>query len=134
MTTLWLYSFKKFMMIPRSTNSEVVFEMIGTDLPELVARNSEIAAEKWTARKERREPNNIPKPEEHNYLKGIPNEWCEIIKQQSGLCPLCNNQTRNALHMETKHDVEIFPYKEVWKEIKEIYLKKTKNTKRKKQL
>ena len=66
-----------------------------------------------------------------DYLRGVPNEWCTILKQQCSLCPICKNSTRNANHMEEVHGVEILPYDEIWKGIKELYDYETKKQKRK---
>ena len=66
---------QKFMMIPKSTNTEIVDEMIGIDLCDLVSNNAEIAKDKWVARKERTNLEKIKKKENDNYLKEIPKEW-----------------------------------------------------------
>ena len=55
-TRLWHYTFKKFMMIPISTNTEVVDEMIGLHIEDIITTHLESTSEKWVARKERRDP------------------------------------------------------------------------------
>ena len=126
MLKLWRQTFKRFMMIPKSTNSDLVDEMIGIDLIELIVRNVQNSARKWDARCERKDPQLLKKKETKDYLKGIPKEWCMILKQQCSLCPICKNSTRNEHHMETKHGIEIIPYKEIWKAIKKLRNKKKK--------
>jgi hypothetical protein len=118
---LWRQTFKRFMMIPKSTNSELVDEMIGIDLVELITLNVENAAKKWEGRCDRKNPRLKRRTKPKDYLRGIPREWCLILKQQCSLCPICKNSTRNEWHMETKHNMEIFPYKEIWGAIKENY-------------
>ena len=105
--------------------------MIGIDLRDLITINAQNSARKWDARCERKKPSLIPRNKSIDYLKGIPNEWCLILKQQCSLCPICKNSTRNESHMETKHQVEVVPYKEVWKAIKDNYEYETKKQKKK---
>ena len=108
-------------MIPKNTNNQLVFEMIGLDIRELVDRNTENAKEKWLSRKEQRSPQLVPKAQVSNYLKGIPNEWCLILKQQFSLCPKCKNCIRNEEHMKMVHNINIYSYQEAWTEIKEYH-------------
>ena len=112
-------------------NTELVDEMIGIDIDEWSNINWENAASKWCARVNRTIPHLIRKPESKDYLKGIPNDWCTIIKQQFSLCPQCKNVTRNASHMEIKHGIEIFPYKDLWQMIKNYYNFKDEKQKQK---
>jgi len=119
------------MMIPKSTSSEITEEMIGIDINELWQVNAENAARKWYARWNRKEPDLITRTETKNYLKGIPNSWCTILRQQCRLCPLCRKNTTNALHMESVHGIEILSYKEIWKSIKEYYDSETNKQKKK---
>ena len=132
---LWYYTFKKFMLILQSTNSFIVDEMLGIDAIELMVLNYENSCRKWDARRNREEvkekPELLKRKESKNYLKGIPNEWCTILKQQCGLCKICKNSTRNPSHMELKHGIEIPPYKEIWDLIKEFYDSETEKQKRK---
>ena len=89
-----LGTFKRFLMIPKTTNSEIVWEMIGDDFDEITKRLKHNAAEKWFARREYREPALLEKKKSINFLKGIPNTWCDILKQQCRLCHKCKNSTR----------------------------------------
>ena len=115
MLRLWRQTFKRFMLVPKSTNSELVDEMLGIDLIELITLNAQNSARKWNARCYRKRPDLLHRTESKDYLKGIPNEWCLILKQQCSLCPLCKNSTRNEWHMEAIHQTEVIPYKEIWK-------------------
>ena len=85
-------------------NSELVWSMIGDDVNETRRRMNFNAAEKWNARKEQREPELIPKIQYPNYLKGIPNEWCQILKQQCRLCQICKNSNTNVQHTK-EHNI-----------------------------
>ena len=93
--------------------------MIGNDIQELVCVNVVNSEEKWEARKERRQPELVTRTEKKNYLKGIPKEWCEILKQQCSLCPICKGGIKNEYHMDINHKVEIYDYKKIWEHIKE---------------
>jgi hypothetical protein len=79
----------------------------------------------------KKKPKLLKRTESKDYLKGIPKEWCMILKQQCSLCPICKNSTRNEWHMETKHQIEVVPYKEIWKAIKDNYEYETKRQKKK---
>ena len=68
-----------------------------------------------------RDPDLIQRTERRNYLKGIPNNWCYILKQQCTVCPTCKKGIRNEYHMETFHHTEVFNYKEVWENIKGVH-------------
>ena len=49
----------------------------------------------------------IDPADSNNYLKRIPNEWCQILKQQCRLCQICKNSNRNAQYMKEHHQIEI---------------------------
>ena len=90
------------------------------------------AAEKWFARRKRREPEPSPKIQYTNYLKEIPNDWCQILKQQCSLCQIFKNSSRNAQHMKERHQIEIPSYKEIWEAIKRQYeIEQEKHNKKK---
>ena len=76
------------LMIPKTTNFEIVWSMIGDDMNEIRMRMKFNTAEKWFARRKRREPELILRIQYTNYLKGIPNDWCQILKQQFSLCQI----------------------------------------------
>ena len=118
---LLVSTFKRFLLIPKNTSTSLVYEMIGVDIPGLVARNVVNSEEKWEARKDGRSPDVIPKADTPNYLRGIPNEWCQILKQQCSICPVCKNGIRNEHHMSTTHNIDIFDYTEVWTSIKKFH-------------
>lgn len=126
------YTFKRFMLIPKSTNSNLVDEMIGTELYDVMRQVTINAAEKWNCRVNYEEVKEKKVPLKLNMLRGIPKEWCNIIKQQCSLCQICRNSTRNEEHMSKVHGVEIYPYWKVWEEIKQYYLWKKKEHEAKK--
>ena len=123
---LLIGTFKRFLMIPKNTSTALVYEMIGINIPELVAINAVNSEEKWEARKDRRKPDLVPRTETLNYLRGIPNDWCQILKQQFSLCPICKENVSNEYHMSTAHNIDIPNYIEIWTEIKNYHDKTVK--------
>ena len=128
---LWHKTFKRFMMIPKSTNNELIDEMIGVDLIDLVVTNVQNSARKWYERSNQTHVELMERIKPKDYLKGIPKEWCMILKQQCSLCPLCRNSIRNLVHMEESHGVEIVPYVEIWRAMKDNFECETKKQKKK---
>ena len=131
MLRLWRQSFKKFMLIPKSTSSDLVDEMIGIDLIELINFTVLNSGSKWYARSFHKLPDILTRIKPNDYLKGIPKEWCLILKQQFSLCPLCKNCIRNAQHMESQHKIELAPAGEIWEAIKEMNEYQTKKQEKK---
>lgn len=130
--TLLLMTFKRFLMIPKVTNSELVYDMMGEYFDDTAARMKHNAGEKWFARREDREPELLKKERAINYLKGIPNSWCDILKQQCRLCIKCKNSNRNSDHMWHKHQTDIVSYKEIWQCIKNYHDNEVKKHEKKK--
>lgn len=128
---LWIYTFKKFLIIPKTTSTEIVAEMMGGNPIKIMKRNSAVAIEKWNARRERREPKRIPKEEVKNYMKGIPNDWCNLIRQQYKLCQKCRNNIQSAIHLEIAHGIDITPVEDIWEKIKDYYEWKVEQHKKK---
>ncbi len=83
-----------------------------------------IQPKKWDIRKGNGILELNTKTQKANYLRGIPNEWCLILKQQYKLCYCCSNEIRRAPHLKEIHGIEITNYYEIWKAIKEFYLKR----------
>ena len=131
MLRLLVGTFKKFMMIPKNTSTNLVGEMMGINFEELVQLNCINSEEKWEARKERRPPDLIRRTEIYNYMRGIPNEWCLILRQQCRICSICKNTTRNQYHMEAAHQIEIYSYKDLWEDIKRTHEAMEKKYKKK---
>ena len=133
---LWRGSFKRFLLIPKTTNRELIDNMIGVHLTDIIVANSENSEIKWMIRKKEklREDQKFVKVKKYNFLKGISNDWCHILKIQCRLCPVClksgNTSTMNSYHMAEHHNIRFCCYKEMWDEIKEYYLKKLEKVKK----
>ena len=119
------------MLIPKTTNTQLVDEMIGIDFEELNFITTQNSARKWFARFTRSEPDLLVRERPIDYLKGIPKDWCEILKQQCGLCPICKNTSRNAKHLEEKHGIEILSYQDIWNAIKTTFNKESEKQQKK---
>jgi len=74
----------------------------------------------------------VKRTETPNYLRGIPNDWCQILKQQFSLCPMCKDNIRNEYHLSTAHGIDIHTYNEIWTEIKSYHDKTVEIHKKKK--
>ena len=109
------------MLIPKTTNSQLVDEMIGINLEELNFITTQNSARKWFAQYTRSEPDLLKREKPIDYLRAIPKEWCEILNQQCRLCPVCKNCTKNEKHMEEQHGIEILSYQDIWDAIKTTY-------------
>ena len=96
-------------MIPQSTSNALIEEMIGIDLKELGKLNAQNSARKRYVRSCRMVPKLLKQTKPIDYLKGVPKEWCLILKQQCSHCPLCKNSNRSEEHMRSQHGVEIIP-------------------------
>jgi hypothetical protein len=118
---LLVMTFKRYLLIPKNTSTTLVYEMMGIDISEIVASNAVNSEEKWEARKDRRQPELIPKSEIPNYLRGIPNDWCLILKQQCSICPICRKSPRNESHMSEVHNIDIHGYYKIWASIKSFH-------------
>jgi len=96
---------------------------MGIDLGELIYQTNWKAAYKWKARREGNLENifQYKKTKRDNFLRGVPNELCQIIRLQSGLCVKCKNNIRNYQHMSSAHGLEFPCYKEILAEIKEKF-------------
>lgn len=120
---VWIGTFKRFMMIPKTTETYLVNEMIGIDLLKTASRSTWNSLFKWEARI-KKTTENIEleeKPKIINYLRGIPNEWCQILKQQCRLCHICKKSNMNAKHMEEQHKIDIICHQFTWEAIKQEY-------------
>ena len=116
-----LMTFKRYLMISKNTSSELVCDMIEDYYDEIAARKKHNAAEKWFARREDREQGLLDKVKTTNYLRVIPNSWCESLKQQCRLCYTCKNFNRNDKHMWEKYKIDIASYKRVWQGIRKYH-------------
>ena len=89
---------KQFMMISQKTPMILTTEMMNKDLDELCNYTAEVNKDKWTKRtlyQEITRPNKPPKTP--NNMKGVPNNWCYLLKTQQRLCPKCQKQGKNTI-------------------------------------
>ena len=71
MLKLWHSTFKRFLLIPKNTNTKLVNEVIGVDIKQLIDLNAQNFACKWYARFERIQPVLIERDRLNDYLIGI---------------------------------------------------------------
>ncbi len=116
------YSFKKFLIIPKTTSTQIVDEMIGVDITELVTWNIENSKAKWEARTTRNDVQTTYRTRGINYLKGIPKEFCLILRQYYSICHQCKNSIKSEYHMWEVHRIDIGASCQVlWEMIKEFH-------------
>src|SRR5688572_26170802 len=94
--------------------------MIGIDIQGLIEANANNAKQKWKLRTEGEKPE-LQHSSSINLLKGIPNEWCIILRQQFGKGTICGRGRGNEKHMEEIHKIDIIPYDLIWEDIKNFY-------------
>ena len=132
---LWIGTFKKLMMIPKTTETGIVSEMIGIDFIKKASRSAWNAIWRWGGRMERNTQDIEQEDKEKviNYLRGVPNEWCKILKQQFSMCRICTKEPsrQNFYHMEKTHNSRIYNYKDIWAEIKKHHENKMSKQKKK---
>ena len=124
---LWIGTFKKFLLLPKNTNTDLIEEMIAIDLSSRMNLTTHQATKKWTARKERRALDELPSAKKQlNYLRGIPNTFCTIVKMQHRVCHVCKTAIMSYDHMIDNHNIWLVPYTIIWDNIKVFALKKEK--------
>ena len=97
---LWIGTFKKFLLLPKNTNTDLIKELIARDPAERVKSIALLSEAKWNARKERKSSGKCSDiTKQKNYLRGIPNTFCEIVKMQHKLCCICKNSIMSYDHM-----------------------------------
>jgi hypothetical protein len=108
--------FKSFCRVAKNTSSTLVEEMLGKNLLEVARIESEVSQIKWEARKEGREYEKFVTEKRINTLKGIPNQWIELINTQYKTCPICKQkgQTAHRWHMKYKHKIILPNILAIW--------------------
>ena len=128
---LLIGTFKSFLMIPKNTSTDLIIEMMGLDFNGMCRANLENSQEKWEARMERRPPEITRRWKINNFMKGIPNNWCSILKQQCSLCISCKKGIRKKFQIRFYHNVQIRNYKTIWADIKSYHMDLIQKTKKK---
>ena len=121
-------TFKRFLMIPQGTQTDLVNLMINRSLPSIAMKTAELSKSKWeayrsylTAPKEVKQEETENKTQENakNPMKGIPNSWCELLKLNCKPCPKCKVRgvVMSAKHLKLTHNVDVHTPLEVWNQI-----------------
>jgi len=128
-------TFKRFMLIPKSKSSEVTYQTMSIDLVDLVIKNKKEALMKWDQRKRRIKINfgESNKVLRLNPLIGTPNKFCQIMKIEGNFCLFCRERgiktIINQKHLEEVHEIRIFGYQRLWKEIRDYFIQEKRNLK-----
>jgi hypothetical protein len=116
---LWKKLFKMFLRIPSATSNNLLEEMASKDLSLMSTNYLNSCQIKWEARKNYiNPPPRIPIVKQQNPLRGVPNEWCKLIRSQYTPCPKCPREILNYKHAKYIHNLDIKPIWSIWKEIK----------------
>ena len=105
---LWRTTFKQFMIIPKRTSSKLVDEMINKNFSELALMTKDNSLALWECRRNYKYPEKRIKNEKKpNPLKGVPNTWCQILKEQYKICSICykEGQLATAWHLKYTHGI-----------------------------
>jgi hypothetical protein len=128
---LWRMTFKQYLMIPQSTDSNLTYQMINRNIFDISLQNALASKAKWTTRKmfipyEREKPSEEEKKIERlakkNPMRGLPNTWCKFLKMNRKPCPRCNKKgiVMSAKHLKESHGIEIKAPKELWERLTKI--------------
>jgi len=122
--SIWRSSFKQFLSIPKTTGTEVVYQMIGLDL---IMKTRKIAKEKWEARKSQMECKNDKTwkvPQSHPLI-GISNIFYQIIKLEARKCIACKRGGKTNIltqsHRDADHNIMIPGYQKLWTEKRDYF-------------
>ena len=103
---VWRGAFKQFLMINSKTPTDLVNEMINSDLQLTASVLVEECKLQWNQRKKYQnlDPKNKP-PKKKNLLRGVSNSWCEIINFQANWCSNCHPEKEicSSSHLRNKH-------------------------------
>ena len=116
---LWRMTFKQFMLISKRTNTYLVEDMIRKDIGTLAKETVKTSREQWQQRKAR-EPiiARLPCTKEKNGLRGVPNNFCELLNTQVRPCPKCRKkgEVTSPWHLKYSHGISITHVNKIWKD------------------
>jgi hypothetical protein len=122
-SSLYRSTLKQFLLIPKTTNTTLLGEMVEIDLEELILKNEAINKEKWEARKSKLAYFAGETEPKTNTLRGVPGIWSDLIRTQVRTCTGCNipGIVTSRWHLKYKHGFSLPHINRVWeKEIKPV--------------
>jgi len=134
---LWRMTFKRFMMIPQGTQTELVNQMMNRNLQSISINTAETSKRKWEGHRlnigmeeDIRRENGDKALNIGNPMKGIPNSWCKLLKLNCKPCPKCKERgiVMNAQHLNKFHHLNIQDPLELWDIISTISRKGDKRS------
>jgi len=108
--------FKQFMGISKSTSTELVEDMLRVDIQEMAQQEFANNMEKWRARVNSETIDHEPSSKVCNSLKGMPNDWANLINSQYKKCPKCPKKITDRWHLLYAHGIRLKPIIKIWKE------------------
>ena len=123
---LWRMTFKRFLMISHRNSTVLVDELMNRDITTITTKNARIAEHKWKYRKgdidyeqiyeqdpDKQEENTLQKL---NPIKGVPNNFCTLLKTQVRVCPKHPQKITSSWHMKYYHGCYIKPVSQIWQD------------------
>ena len=117
---VWRSTFKQFLLISRRTPNELIDKMINCDLQETASNLVKECKKKWEDRKNFRNLSITKKVGGGiNLLRGVSNQWCEIINFQSKCCVKCKDREElcTSLHLKIRHGINIKDLSSIWEDV-----------------
>jgi len=111
-------TFKQFMMISKRTNTTLVDEMIRKNLRVVAQATVTTCNEQWEQRKAYQGiTSSLPCLARKNGLRGVPNNWCELVNTMVKPCPKCKTKgiVTSRWHLLTEHRVRLPHINYIWK-------------------
>ena len=112
-------TFKQFLMISKKTNTTLINDMMRKDLRTISRAVVATSKGQWIERKACQAiTTQLPCLSETNGLRGVPNNWCELINTMVKPCPDCNikGTVTSRWHLLTKHKIWLPHVNYVWKQ------------------
>jgi len=111
-------TFKKFLMVSKRTNSILVNDMMRKDLRKLAYATVTTCNLQWEQRKAFQSITaKLPCLARKNGLRGVPNNWCELVNTMVKPCPSCNRVgvVTSGWHLLAKHRIKLVHINYIWK-------------------
>jgi hypothetical protein len=111
-------TFKQFMMVSRRTNTTLVDDMIRRNLRRTAQAVVATCKEQWEQRKAHKDITaELPCLAQKNGLRGVPNNWSELVNTMVRPCPGCKEKgvVTSRWHLLTKHKIYLPHVNYIWK-------------------
>ena len=111
-------TFKQFMMISKRTNTELTNDMMRKDLRKIAKTVVATSKKQWEERKGYQEiMTQLPNLSRKNGMRGVPNNWCELVNTMVKPCPGCKTKgvITSRIHLLSHHGIQLPHVNDIWK-------------------